>query len=101
MVVLESAVFNGTSFGASSARTADAMLTAPTAARPNVHLLNFICVPPVIVYSLFVCLFLLVISGAKPVRPWLAPEGAIEVKTKENPCKWQILFLGRIQHVKL
>src|SRR5579862_7710600 len=40
MVVFESAVCRGVIF--SSARAADARLTTPTAARPTVHLLNFI-----------------------------------------------------------
>jgi hypothetical protein len=78
MTVLESAVSTGLNFGASSARTAEAMLTAPTAARPNVHLLilNFICSSDV-VWFLFYCL-----SGVKTVYP-KHPAGAIDFKRRE------------------
>ena len=42
LVVFETAVLSALNF-ASSARATEVRLTAPTAARPNVHLLNFIC----------------------------------------------------------
>src|SRR5690349_19630429 len=54
MVVEESAVITALAF--SSALTADARLTTPTAARPSVHLLNFILVPPMLV--VLVCFYM-------------------------------------------
>jgi hypothetical protein len=52
MVVVESAVSTGLNLVVSSALTAEAMLTTPTAARPKVHLLNFIVPPVLFVFNL-------------------------------------------------
>jgi hypothetical protein len=76
MVVFESAVCTALGF-ASSARTAEAMLTAPTAARPNVHLLNFICSSDV------VWLFVYLLERDKNSLS-LHLEGAFDFKIREK-----------------
>jgi hypothetical protein len=80
MVVFESAVCTALNF--SSARAADARLTTPTAARPTVHLLNFIwflrgCL------LMFSLLCACALQGKKPFAP--APHGAIGAETREIP----------------
>ena len=64
MVVFESAVCTWLTL-VSSARAAEVKLTTPTAARPNVHLLNFIWF---LRCCLVICLFYLQ-YGTKPVCP--------------------------------
>jgi hypothetical protein len=73
MVVFDSAVFTWLIF-VSSARAAEVKLTTPTAARPNVHLLNFMFVPPVLVC----CFFPVILWNAFNAPP--APVGAFERK---------------------
>jgi hypothetical protein len=79
MVVEESAVW--TAFAFSSALAADARLTTPTAAKPNVHLLNFI-VPPNICLSMFSCLTLHLMR-IKPVYP-RTKTGAFEGEPRKS-----------------
>src|SRR5690242_19282315 len=87
MVVLESAVCTELMV-ASSAWTAEAMLTAPRAARPSVHLLNFIL-------FLRCCLFVVVycVRRGKNSLPQHL-DGAFEVKSRKMGDKCNHFFGG-------
>jgi hypothetical protein len=78
MVVSDSAVFNWLIL-VSSARAAEVKLTTPTAARPNVHLLNFIWF---LRCCLVICLFYLHLRDKSELSQHRL--GAIDVEIIEN-----------------
>ena len=91
MVVFESAVC--TWFIFSSARAAEARLITPTAARPTVHLLNFIWFLRCCLFYWFRFISASALQGKNSFTP--APNGAIEMKIGEFQ-KYYNIFLQEL-----
>jgi hypothetical protein len=91
-VVDESAV--ATVLGCSSALAADARLTTPTAARPSVHLLNFILVPPMLLVPFCFYMHWLVNTVYPCTKMMHSPANLGKSRQFDN--KFFASFIGRI-----